>query len=332
MAESVEFNRRRTLQALMALGGASLAPAAMAQGDASWPQKPIKIVVPVAAGGIIDLLGRAVAKAISPVLKQPVVVESRAGADHIIGAQYVDRSEADGYTWLFASVPFTVSPVLRKDAGYDPKAFKPLALIASSPNVLVVPTSVPAKNVAEFVALAKAKPGELAYANPGTGSSNHLGMELFKSEAGIDLLAVPYNGQPPAITDLLAGRVQAMLISSSLVAAHVKTGALRPLASIAQERLPALPDVPTIKEAGYPKADVIPWFGLMAPSKTPDAVVAKAASVLNEALTTQGLKNDIAGIGATPSPPGSPAEFSAFIERDLAKWPAVLKRAGIERK
>lgn len=331
MAESTEFNRRHALAALAALGGTAAVPALMAQPASAWPQKPIKIVVPVAAGGIIDLLGRAVAKAISPVLKQPVVVESRAGADHIIGAQYVDRSEADGYTWLFASVPFTVSPVLRKDAGYDPKAFRPLALIATSPNVLVVHSSVPAKTVAEFVALAKAKPGDLTYANPGTGSSNHLGMELFKSEAGIELLGVPYKGQPPAITDLLAGRVQVMMISSSLAGPYIKSGSLRPLASVAPERLNLLPDVPTIKEAGYPKADVIPWFGLMAPAKTPDAVVAKAAAVLNEALATPGLKNDIMGIGATPFPPGTPAEFARFVDNDLAKWPGVLQRAGIER-
>lgn len=331
MTDIHHFHRRHALAALASLAGTVLVPAARAQGDAAWPQRPIKIVVPVAAGGIIDLLARAVGKAISPVVKQPVVIESRAGADHMLGAQYVDRGDHDGYTWLFGSVPFTVSPVLRKDPGYDPKAFRPLALIATSPNVLVVPSSVPVKTVAEFIALAKSKPGELSYANPGNGSSNHLGMELFKSEAGINILGVPYKGQPPAITDLLAGRVQAMMMSNSLAVQYIKAGTLRPLASVAPERLPALPDVPTIKEAGYPNADVIPWFGLMAPARTPDAVVAKAAAILSEALATPGLRTDILSIGATPFPPGTPADFAKLIASDLAKWPGVLQRAGIEK-
>jgi len=331
MEDKLDFNRRSVLAALAALGGAAASPQLMAQSAAAWPDKPIKIIVPVAAGGIIDLLARAVGKAITPIVKQPVVIESRAGADHMLGAQFVDRGEHDGYTWLFGSVPFTVAPVMRKDAGYDPRAFRPLALIATSPNVLVVPSSLPVKNVAEFIALAKSKPGELSYANPGNGSSNHLGMELFKSETGIDMLAVPYKGQPPAIADLLAGRVQAMMMSSSLAGQHIKAGTLRPLASVAPERLAILPDVPTIKEAGYPNADVIPWFGLLAPAKTPEAVVSKAAALLSEALGTAGLKADIANIGATPFPPGTPADFAKLIASDLAKWPNVLQRAGIEK-
>ena len=332
MADST-FNRRAVLRTFAGFAAAA-GSSAWAQGAAatSWPQYPVKIIVPVAAGGIIDLLARAVAKTIASKFGTPLVVESRPGADHLIGIQNVARSEPDGYTWLFASIPFTVNPALRRDPGYDAlKDFKPLQLIASSPNVLVVPSSVAARNVKEFVALAKSQKGALSYANPGNGSSNHLGMELFKSETGIDILGVPYKGQPPAITDLLAGRMDAMMISTSLVAPHVASGSLRPLAVVASERVREMPDVPTMKESGYPGVDVIPWFGLLAPAKTPEAVVAKASGELHAALELQALITDIRNIGATPYAPNSPAEFEKLIREDTAKWPALLTRAGIEK-
>lgn len=325
-------SRREALQTVAGLAAAA-GSASWAQGAASnWPQRSIKIVVPVAAGGIIDLLARAVSKALTPRLNVPLIVDSKPGADHLIGIQSVSRSEPDGYTWLFASVPFTVNPFLRRDPGYDVlKDFTPLQLIASSPNVLVVPSSVPAKTVKEFVALAKSKPGSMNYANPGNGSSNHLGMELLKSEAGLDILGIPYKGQPPAITDLLAGRVQAMMISSSLAATYVAAGSIRPLAVVAAQRVRGLADVPTMAESGFPGVDVIPWFGLLMPAKTPDAIADKAATELNVALKTPGLVADIESIGATPYAANSPAEFAKLIRADLAKWPAVLGRAGVHK-
>ena len=332
MADST-FNRRAVLRTFAGFAAAA-GSGAWAQGAAatSWPQYPVKIIVPVEAGGIIDLLARAVAKPLESKFGTPLVVESRPGADHLIGIQYVARSQPDGYTWLFASIPFTVNPALRRDPGYDAlKDFKPLQLIASSPNVLVVPSSVAARNVKEFVAFAKSQKGALSYANPGNGSSNQLGMELFKSETGIDILDVPYKGQPPAIIDLLGGRVQAMMISTSLVTPYVASGSLRPLAVVAPERVREMPDVPTMKESGYPGVDVIPWFGLLVPAKTPEAVVAKASGELHAALESQALITDIRNIGATPYAPNSPAEFEKLIREDTAKWPALLTRAGIEK-
>lgn len=326
------FHGRRTaLRAIAGLAAAS-ATGAWAQGGPAWPSRPIKIIVPVATGGIIDLLSRALADTVSPAFKFPVVVESRAGADHLIGIQAVARSEADGYTWLSASVPFTVNPSLRANPGYDPLTdFRPVALLATSPNVLVVPSSVPAKTLEEFIALARSKPGVLSYANPGNGSSNHLGMELFKKETGLDILGIPYKGQPPAITDLLAGRLDAMMMSSSLSDSYIKAGQLRPLAVVAAKRLASLPDVPTMAESGYPKVDVIPWFGILVPGKTPDAVVETISAAVNDAMKSQSFLDKIVGIGATPYGPSSPAEFEKLVRDEVAKWPAVLAQAGIEK-
>jgi tripartite-type tricarboxylate transporter receptor subunit TctC len=324
------FNRRDALRALAGIAAAASTPSWAQTG--SWPQRPIKIVVPVAAGGIIDLLARAVSEVLTPVLKVPLVVDSKPGADHLIGIQSVARSDPDGYTWLCASIPFTVNPSLRRESGYDPlKDFRPLSLIATSPNLLMVSSSVPAKTVSEFVALAKSKPGTLTYGNPGNGSSNHLGMELFKSEAGLDILGVPYKGQPPAIPDLLAGRLDAMMMSSSLATNYITAGTLRPLAIVASERSAAFPNVPTMKQSGYPNADVVPWFGLLVPAKTPDAIVQRVSADLNAALKSTALRTRIDRIGATPYPPHSPAEFDKLIRAELAKWPAVLGRAGIEK-
>lgn len=323
-------SRRDALRALA--GIAAVASSGAWAQTAPWPQRPVKIVVPVATGGIIDLLARAVAEVLTPSFKVPLIVESKPGADHLIGIQNVARSDPDGHTWLFASVPFTVNPALRRDPGYDVfRDFRPLSLIATSPNLLMVRASVPAKTVAEFVALAKSRPGTMTYGNPGNGSSNHLGMELFKAEAGVDILGIPYKGQPPAIPDLLAGRLDAMMMSSSLATSYINAGTLRPLALVANERSAALPNVPTMKESGYPRADVIPWFGLLAPAKTPDAVIAKASAALNAALKSPALLSRIENIGATPYAPNSPAEFEKQLRAELAKWPAVLSRAGIEK-
>jgi tripartite-type tricarboxylate transporter receptor subunit TctC len=319
---------RRSFLATMTAGAALASSGLHAQEN--WPARPIRIVVPVAAGGIIDLLARAVAKAFTSATGTSVVVESKPGADHIIGTQYVANSTPDGYTWLCASVPFTVTPFLRNNPGYDPvKDFQPLQLLATSPNVLVVPTSVSAKTVQEFVALAKKENGAMSYANPGIGSSNHLGMEMFKVKAGLNIVGVPYKGQPPAITDLLAGRVQAMMISASLVPAYLESGSLRALAVVARTRLPEMPNVPTIAEAGYPDVDVIPWFGLLTPRKTPAVAVAKASAELRKLQGTPGLIADYKKIGATPFPPNSPAEFEKLILSDLTKWPDLVRRAGV---
>jgi tripartite-type tricarboxylate transporter receptor subunit TctC len=323
--------RRRALRAMAGLPALMALPA-LAQGGADWPGRPIRVVVPVAAGGIIDLLARAVGEALTPKLGQPLVVESRPGADHLIGIQNVEHSAPDGYTWLCASIPFTVNVALRNNPGYDAvKDFVPLGLIATSPNVLVVPPSVPAKTMKEFIALAKSKPGHLTYGNPGNGSSNHLGIELLKTEAGVDIMGIPYKGQPPAISDLLAGRLDSMLMSVSLAVPYLQAGKLRALALVAPQRAAALPDVPTMAESGYPGVDVVPWFGMLAPTGTPAAVVEKISGDLQAAMKEPRLRTAIERIGATPYPDGSPAQFAKLIQSELSKWPSVISRAGIQK-
>ncbi|MCD0502536.1 Bug family tripartite tricarboxylate transporter substrate binding protein [Bordetella petrii] len=326
------MTRRDAVQALAGMAAMAGTTSSWAQDTAKWPDRPVRVVVPVASGGIIDLLARAVGESLAPTLGQPLVVESRPGADHLIGIQNVAKSSPDGYSWLCASVPFTVNPALRKAPGYDPVGdFRPLCLIATSPNVLVVHPDVQARSLAQFIELAKREPGKLTYGNPGNGSSNHLGMELFKSEAGIDLLGIPYKGQPPSISDLLAGRLDCMLMSVSLAKNYIQAGQLRPLAAVAPQRIDALPDVPTMNEGGYPGVDVVPWFGLLATGKTPDAVIEKASAALHAAMQTPKLQASIRNIGATPYPAGTPAVFEKLIQAELAKWPAVLSRAGIEK-
>jgi tripartite-type tricarboxylate transporter receptor subunit TctC len=323
------WTRRQALRTMAGVPALAAFPA-LSQANDEWPAKPIRVVVPVAAGGIIDLLTRAVGEALTPKLGVPLVVESRPGADHLIGIQNVAHSAPDGYTWLSASIPFTVNVALRNNPGYDAvKDFKPLALIATSPNVLVVPPSVPAGNMKEFIALAKSKPGHLTYGNPGNGSSNHLGMELLKTEAGVDIMGIPYKGQPPAISDLLAGRVDSMLMSVSLAVPYLQAGKLRALALVAPERAAALPDVPTMRESGYPGVDVLPWFGLLAPGGTPDAIVGKVSADMQAAMNEPKLRTAIERIGATPFAGGTSARFAQLIQGELSKWPSVISRAGI---
>lgn len=330
MKES-QITRRDALRLIAGTAAMANIPA-WAQGSTAWPARPIKIVVPVASGGIIDLISRSVSHILSPKLGQSLVVESKPGADHRIGIQNVAKSAADGYTWLSASTPFTVNMSLRNEPGYDAlKDFRPLCLLATSPNVLVVHPDVKAKTVAEFVQLAKSQPGKLTYANPGNGSSNHLGMELFKAEAGLDILGVPYKGQPPAVSDLLAGRLDCMLMSISLASGYISAGTLRPLALVAPERSSKLADVPTIGESGYPGVDVIPWFGLLVPADTPDAIVKKASTELQAAMNAPDLPAAIEGIGATPYRGGSPEEFEKRIRAELGKWPSVISRAGLQK-
>ena len=231
---------RRVVVKTLGLAAATSAFPFGAAAQSAWPTKPIRIIVPVAAGGIIDLLARNIAESLQPRLNATIVVESRPGADHVIGTQAVAKSEPDGYTWLAASVPFTTTWHLRNKPPFDPlKDFVPVSLLAVSPNVLVVPTTLGVNTFQEFIALGKKRPTGLTYANPGTGSSNHLGTEQLQVATGIPMLGVPYKGQPPAVTDLLTGRVDFMLMSSALVGPHLESGRLKALATVADTRLGA---------------------------------------------------------------------------------------------
>lgn len=324
------ITRRQVLGMLAAGAAAAVVPGARAQGD--WPSRPIKIVVPVAAAGIIDLLARNLAEALRLKLPAGLVVENRPGADQMIGTQSVARAPGDGYTWLGGATPFTTTAHLRKQPGFDPfKDFKPIALLATSPNVVVVPASLGVSTMQELIVLGKRKQDGLSYANPGNGSSNHLGTEQLRAATGVEMLNVVYPGQPPAITDLLAGRTDFMLMSSSLAPPHVKSGKLKALAVVAPQRLDRLPNVPTIAEAGFPNVNVVPWIGMLAPSATPEAIIERAHSMIIEAAETPGYKEGVQRIGATPAPQHTTAQFAAMLRAEYEQWPELFKRAGLEK-
>lgn len=325
-----QFSRRTVLKAL-GTSAAWVAPFGLG-AQQTWPSKPIKLVVPVAAGGIIDLLSRNLAEALQPRLNATIVVESRPGADHAIGTQAVARAEPDGYTWLCGSVPFTTTWHLRNKPPFDPlKDFVPVSMLATSPNVLVVPSTLGINTFEEFLALGKKRSDGLSYANPGNGSSNHLGTEQLRSATGLRVVGIPYKGQPPAITDLLTGRVDFMLMSSALAPPHIESGKLKALASVASARLAKLPQVPTMKEVGYASVNVVPWFGILMPAGTPAAIVERVRAEIRAVSATASYREGLARFGTTAAPEMTGDEFARMIRVEFDQWPQLFRSAGLEK-
>jgi len=292
----------------------------------TYPSKPIRMIVPFAPGGSTDVLGRMVAQGLSRGLGQSVILENRAGGGTNIGAELVARAAPDGYTLLMCSTTQTINVTLYPKLAYDlVKDFAAIAPLATSPSVLVVHPSVPAKTVKEFIALAKASPGELLYASSGSGSTAHLAGELLKMSAGINLVHVPYKGAGPAQTDLIGGHVHAMFGFTAGVLPYLRAGRLRALAVSSAKRLPELPQLPTMQEAGVEGYEVNVWYGLLAPAGTPNDIVA----LLNEEAgkTVKELGGRFAELGAYPLS-STPAEFARFIQGEIAKWASVVKRSG----
>jgi tripartite-type tricarboxylate transporter receptor subunit TctC len=307
---------------------ALLAPEARA---AEYPVRPIKLVVPYAAGGPTDVLGRLVADFLARDLKQATVVENKAGAQGAIGAEAVARAEPDGYTLFVAAASIIVlNPMLYRKLPYDPaKDFKMLALVTDLPVVMEVHPSVPAKNVAEFVVYAKQNPGKLNFGSAGTGGTIHLAGEMFKQMAGIDMIHVPYKGAGPALTDLLAGNIQVMFDTLSTALPPVKSGLLRPLGVSSSERSPDLPDVPTIAESGYPDYRVSVWYGIAAPAKLPADISQKLSASLDRALNDDAFRASLEKIGFPVFRPRSAAEILDFIDADRLRWSKVMKAQNI---
>ena len=306
----------------------SLAPfAALAQAD--FPAKPITIVVPFSAGGTTDILARVVGQYMSRDLGQPVVVDNRAGAGGNIGGQAAARSPADGYTLFMGTVgTHAINQSLYKKMPFDPiKDFAPLSRVAMVPNLLVANPSQPFKNVKEMIAYAKAHPGKINFGSSGNGSSIHLSGELFKQMAGVDMQHVPYRGSAPAVSDLLGGQISVMFDNMPSAIPHVKGGKLRALAVTTAKRSPALPDVPTIAEAGVPGYEATSWFGLLAPAGTPAPVVAKLNASILKALADPEVKKKLAEQGAEPFGE-KPEQFAAFIQSETLKWGKVVKESG----
>jgi len=308
----------------------SLVTALAAMAQDPYPSRNVVIVVPFPAGGVADLLPRLVAEKLTQKWGKPVLVENRAGASGNIGMAYVAQQPADGYTFALAPAGnLTVNPTLFKNMPFDTaKDFTPVTLLANVPNVLVVHPSVPVKTFPELIAYAKANPGKLAFASPGPGSGAHLAGELLKLDAGIDMLHVPYKGLAPAVTDLMGGQVQMMFAGVSTIIQQVKSGKLRALAVAGPHRLDALPDVPTVAESGYPGFDVTSWYGIVAKTGTPPAIIRKVQADMAEALKQPDVMKKLADLGLEPVG-DTPQEFGAVIAAESRKWGDIVKKAGI---
>jgi tripartite-type tricarboxylate transporter receptor subunit TctC len=298
---------------------------------AEYPTRPIKLVVPYAAGGPTDVLGRLLGEFLGRDLKQAVIVENKAGAQGAIAAEAVARAEPDGYTlFVTAASIIVLNPMLYKKLSYDPvRDFRMLALITDLPVVMEVHPSLPVKTVAEFVAFAKANPGKLNFGSAGTGSTIHLAGEMFKQIAGVDMVHVAYKGAGPALTDLLSGNIQVMFDSLGAALPPVKAGLLRPLGVSSDKRISDLPDVPTIAESGYPDYRVSVWFGVAAPAKLADDIAKKVSASIDRALNDDAFRASLEKIGYPPLRPRSAAAITEFIDADRARWAAVIKAQNI---
>jgi tripartite-type tricarboxylate transporter receptor subunit TctC len=315
---------------LLRIFGLLLAASALlaAPARAEFPDKTIRIVVPYTPGGFNDTLGRIVAQKFTDDWGVPAVVENRPGGGTLIGTDGVAKAPADGYTLLVVAFPFAVNPSLYAKLPYDTlKDFAPLILAGQTPNLLVVNNDVPVKSVTELIAVAKAKPGSLSYGSTGSGSSNHLSMELFRLMTGTEMIHVPYKGSAPMVTDLLGGHVQVAFDNTPNVLPQVKAGKLRALAITSAQRSAMVPDIPTVAEAGVPGYEVGVWFGIVAPAATPPDVLAKLNAELNRVLAMPDVKQKFADQGVEPVG-GPPERFGEHIRMQIEKWGRVVRESG----
>jgi tripartite-type tricarboxylate transporter receptor subunit TctC len=315
--------RIATVLACLALGAA----AAHAQ---QFPAKPIKVIVPYPAGGVVDVIARSVGERMTQTTGQPMVVENRVGAASNIGTEAVAKSPADGYTLVLASPAHTVNLSLYPKLSWHPiRSFEPVVMVGVIPNVIVVHPSVPAQSLKELVAYAKANPGRLNYASAGAGSSIHLAAEMLKQMAGIFMLHIPYRGQPEAVTAILTGDVQVMALTMALSKARIEAGQMRGLAVTTARRSAAMPALPTVAESGYPGFDVSTWFAYLAPAGTPQDVVTKLNTELTAAIRYPEVSKRLQGLGAELNP-GTPQDLRRFLEEDVERWAKVVKAAGVK--
>jgi tripartite-type tricarboxylate transporter receptor subunit TctC len=323
-------NRRALLAALAVLVGVTTSASALAQA-ASYPNRPIRIVVPFPVGGIADTFSRTIGIKLTEVWGQPVVVENKTGAGGNIGAELVAKSAPDGYTLVMGNIgSHAVNVSLFKNIPFDPiKDFVPIAHVLDAEGLLVVNPSVNANSVREILEMARAQPGKLSYASGGLGTTSHLAGELFKSTAKVDIVHVPYKGNSPAITDLLGGQTQMSFATMPTVLPHVKAGKLRAIASIGLARTVALPDVPTVAESGLPGFEVSNWIGLFAPVGTPPEIVAKLNAEVQKIMRSPDVQKRLEAEGARFIPT-TPEQFAAFQKDELVKWARIIKDANIK--
>lgn len=296
----------------------------------SYPVRPIRLIVPFPPGGGNDTVARSIAQEASPALGQSIVVDNRPGAGGIIGAQEAARAAPDGYTLFLGGVgSHAVNPNLHAKLPYDPvRDFAPITLVASAPSVLAVHPALPARNIREFAAYARANPGKLNYASNGNGSSSHMAALLYETSAGVKMTHVPYKGFGPALTDLMSGRVELMFNSIVAILPHIQAGKLRALAVTSKKRSSLLPDVPTLAESGWPEYEAGSWYGILAPAGTPPAVIERLHSEIVKSLKTAEVQKRLAGEGAEIIG-STPQEFASHIKAELARMGEAIRAGGI---
>ncbi len=296
----------------------------------SWPAKPVRMIVPFPAGGVLDRLTRVTGQRLSEQWGQPVLVENRPGGSTIIGTEFVARAPADGYTLLMMAATFVINPSLRAKMPFDTlKDFAPVTKLAQTPNVFVVHPSLPVKTVKDVIALAKARPGELTYASIGTGTPQHLAGEMFKQIARIDLVHVPYQGGAPAVTAMLGGHVSMMFVNLAEVQPYIEVGRMRLIAVATAKRVETFKQVPTMTESGVPGFDSTSWFGMVAPAGTPKEIIAKLQADIAKTLQMPDTRANLVAQGLTPVG-DTPEQFAAFIRQEMATYGKVIKDGNIK--
>jgi len=316
---------------LLAFATAALAALPLPAAAQGWPARPVKIVIPVAPAGALDPIARAIAQNLSETWKQGVIVENRPGASQMIGADYVSKAEPDGYTLLISEAsPFVMNPHLFKQMPFDAvRGFTPITLLVRVPWVIAVHPSVPAANFRELVAYAKAKPGAVSYGSFGLGSSVHIQGDYLKKMLGIDMLHVPYKGAGPAVTDLLGGQINMMMITPQLVVPHAQSGKLRLIASAMSQRIQALPELPTVAESGVPGFSAGTWFALFAPPGLPAELLARIHGDTVKILNTPAFREQYL-VKQWLEPVGNtPAQFTEFLKAEHARWGELIKVSGV---
>lgn len=301
--------------------------AASAQTD--FPIRRLHVVLPYPAGGIVDIVTRIVTEKLSETWAQPIVVEPKPGANGNIAWDQVSRAEPDGYTWTFFSPAVIANPRMQPSVKWSEKSFTPVGAAVWAPSVVVVNSSLPVSTMKELIDYVQKNPGKISWANPGTGTSQHLNTAIMLNAAKLDMLAIPYRGQPPAILDLIASRVNMKVASIGLVMEHVKAGTLKPIAVLGKARSSLLPDVPTMSEAGYPEINVVAWYGYSVPKGTPQPVVDKIAAGFNAALKDAKVRTALEKQGLQVMDPMTPAEMATLVVSDTEKYAKVIKESDI---
>lgn len=296
----------------------------------TYPSRPVKLVMPYPAGGSTDVIGRVIADHLGKALDSPIVVDNRGGASALIGTEMAAKSPADGYTLVMLTSTNTINQALRPNLPYDVNtAFQSITMVCTIPQVLVVPTSAPARTLREFVDYAKKSQGKLNYSSSGAGTSGHLAMEALRSRAGFDIAHIPYKGNAPALNDLISGQVTAGFVNAVTALPQIKTGKLRPLAVTSTTRLALMPDIPTIAESGYPGYEVIAWFGLAAPAGLPADVNDRLVTEMTRIMKREDVQQKLLALGVELPSISTPKQMADFIKQDVSHWADLMKIAGV---